>query len=240
MTLNEILVQAVREAQTAAQNAANAYAKLDRRFLNEAGLQDAAQRLAAPAIQTAEAAKARGFAAIDEACAQLDNAEQEQAAARAVDTGYLYRLEAKMRLLDAVDVKRQTDATLKALFAEYANDPVALAMIEARVGSMRAVNVAPADNRGKLQKHLQDVVKSGFERCINKCVEGEALSPHNLGTGAIFGRASEIDAFCDYCGRQDAYFSIDDVSIWEQVRQQGRSTGETGTFNMNFKGVREH
>lgn len=238
MTLNEILVQAVREAQTATQNAANAYAKLDRRFLNEAGLQDAAQRLAAPAIQTAEAAKMRGFAAIDEACAQLDTAAQELAAARAVDTGYLYRLEAKMRLLDTVDVKRQTDETLKAMFAEYANDPIALDMIVARVGAMRAVNVAPADTRGKLQQHLQDVVKSGFERCINKCVAGEVLDPHNLANGAIFGRASEIDAFCDYCARQDAYFSVDDISVWEMVRQQSRNPG--GEFHMNFKSVREN
>lgn len=245
MDLNMELIKAVREAQNATQKAQNEFSETARRYsLTPTGKENEAARLFGASRAEAEAAKAKGFAAIDQKCAELDAQEQAAAERRNADTEYLNRLETKLRIFSGIDAQEQSDATLKAFFAEFADDPMAIAAINKAVGSpMRAVNIVPADNTGMRQKHLQEIVKPSFERTINKAGALTASTSDlagDLATAAVFGNKSEIDAFCTYCTEQDADFSLDDVEVWKKIRGERAQNQQAndGAFHMSFTGVR--
>lgn len=238
MDLKMTLIQRVREAQTATTNAAAEFGKVTAGYdLTHAGKEQQAQALFGAAQSVAVAARDAGFAAIDAKITELNAQEQSAAAARMADNGYLERLETKLRMLTRMEADKMPDDVLKAYFAEFANDPIAINSIEKYFKhSMRGANIAPENTTGKRQEHLSTVVRAAFERAINRA--GAELPPvHDLATGAIFGHESEIEGFISYVQKQNDDFSLDDLSIWEDVRGQSNPAAEDIHFGFAFRNV---
>lgn len=214
MNFNVNLAACIGEAEHATEKATQELVKVTQRYdLTPDGIEGERQRLYAVATQTAEAAKARGVELIDAKIAELDAAEVKAAERRAADTDYMKRLEMKLHMIGSVDTQTIDDATLKALFAEFANDPLAIQMIRAAVPGGRSVRIEPANVNGQKQAHLQDV-KKAFLRAMDKAAA--YISPADLASGRIAWR-EEVEALRAYIVAQNEDFSKPDAEVWAAV-----------------------
>ena len=214
MDFNVSLAACIETAEHATEAATKELVKITRRYdLTPDGIEGERQRLYAAAKEKADAAKASGLEMIGAKIAELDAAEVKAAERRAADTDYMNRLQMKLNMIGGVDLQTMDDTTLKALFAEFANDPLAIAMIRNAIPGGRSVRIEPANDNGKKQQHLQDF-KNAFIRAMDKA--SAYISPSELASGVIPWR-SEVEALRAYIVAQNGDFSKNDAEVWAAV-----------------------
>lgn len=216
MALGVSLAACIEESQHAAEKATRELIKVMQRYeLTPGGAEGERQRLYAEVAETAAAAKTKAGELIEQAIAAKDAAEIKAAETRAQDTEYMNRLQIKLKMIGGIDLEEIEidNNTLKALFAEFANDPLAIALIRKAIPGGRSVWIEPGNDRGTVQKHLRDV-KAAVFRAIDK---GSAyISPADLESGVIPWK-SEVDALRNYLALQNESFSKNDAEIWAAV-----------------------
>ena len=214
MDFNVSLAACLATAEHATEAATKELIKVTQRYdLSPDGIEAERVKLYAEATAKAEAAKKSGVELIDAKIAELDAAELDAAERRAADGDYLNRLQMKLQMIGGVDLQTQDDATLRAVFAEFANDPLAIAMIRNAIPGGRSVRIEPANENGKKQKHLQDF-KAAFIRAMDKA--SAYISPSELESGVIPWR-SEVEALRAYIVAQNEDFSKNDAEVWAAV-----------------------
>ncbi len=160
---------------------------------------------------------------------ELDADEAKLAEVRAMDLDYLTRLNLKMENMEKLlhknvgaDGKITLDGLddsmtkqMKTYFSEFQNDPIAVALIQERLGG-HGVVVAPEDNSKKRQKHLQAVLV-----VFNKIADMAGGIIGTRGVSEVQDVAAltrdEEEAFVNYCMGQNADFSQDDATLIEQL-----------------------
>ena len=240
MSLKNTLISCVREAQNATQEAAQKFDNLTKTYqLSQDGRTAEAKRYYQASQTAAEAAKARGLAAIQAKASEIDSQESARQQQRNGDAAYLNRLEAKLRILSRVDLGDVEKKDLREMFAEFADDPVAISAISKTCGRIQAGGIIPENNRGKRQLHLLGTVANGFIHACNRA-GAELPTWADLATGVVLGHQSEIDAFISYCEKQNDEFSLDDMDVWAAVRSGGDpAQGEAEpVFGFQFRTVR--
>lgn len=223
MDLRNELVAGVKKTAAATDKAAQELDRVKRQYdLTESGIREQSITIYAGANALAEQTKAAGLAAIEAKCAEIDAQEQAAADRRATDTGYMQRLHAKLEIAKGIDVTdlqgrdvmKENVTNLQILFSEFANDPLAVALIKHTLGENKTFFFLPDNSCGELQTHLRKIVKPLFERAIEAArTSGET-------------RAAEIDAFCRYCAAQDESFSRSDMAIWNADYEQRKAAGQ--------------
>ena len=162
MNLNSFLVTCVNEGLTATDAATREFERVKGFYqMTPEGVAEQRNRLFTAARERADAAKARGLAAIETKVAEIDEQEKAVAARRATDTDYLNRLEQKLRLAAGLDV---SDDELTVFFAEFEDDEIARAAIEKQFGGNKAFHFKPNSGKGQRQQHIRDVVRVLFEK----------------------------------------------------------------------------
>jgi len=224
MSLNTELISAVREGQQATDRAAVELDRVRRMYqMTAEGVQEQANKLFSSARAVADAAREKGLAAIEAAAAALDAQEQKEGQRRAADTDYLARLESKLRIAQSMgEIEKDDRARLADFFAEFANDPISVAVIEKILGPSKAFFFLPENAAGQRQQHLKGAVKTLFERAMN-----EAGCDPACFTANGDARAAEINAFISYCQRQSADFSRPDKEVWQEIYSQTKKDGTT-------------
>lgn len=223
MSLNNELIAAVREGAQATDHAAAELERVRQMYrMTPEGVKEQAARLFKASREVADAAKARGLAAIEQACVTLDAEEQAEGERRAADTDYLARLESKLRLAQNMGDNLTDDdrARMKTLFAEFSGDPLAVAVIRKTLGENKAFFFLPDDNTGKRQQHLKTAVKKLFGRAMDKA----GCDPASYGT-RFEARNAELDAFCAYCNAQSEDFSRPDREVWGELYEKRKQDG---------------
>ena len=174
-----------------------------------------------------DAGKAEGVSAIGAKVAELNEAERREAQLRAIDTDYLKRLDMKLDTISrlmSVDVSPSgkatiespnlSDDTLRSYFAEFVDDPIAIAAIMEKLGA-RGVAIVPADNTGKRQEHLSKV-QGVFSMIMDRtCNIGDAGVSEAQNVDS-FGKQEE-DAFVAYCRAQDPDFALPDEDVFDSA-----------------------
>ena len=214
MDFNVSLAACIETAERATEAATKELIKVTQRYdLSPDGTEGERAKLYAEATAKAEAAKKSGLEMIETKIAELDAAEVKAAERRAADTDYMNRLQMKLQMIGSVDLQTQDDATLRSIFAEFANDPFAIALIRNAIPGGRSVRIEPANENGKKQKHLQDF-KAAFIRAMDKA--SAYISPSELESGVIPWR-SEVEALRAYIVAQNEDFSKNDAEVWAAV-----------------------
>lgn len=217
-TVTESLAGTITQTQAAAERCTRELIKVCKRYdLTPAGAEGERQRLYADVITTQEQAEARAAELIDAEIAAVDAEEQRAAERRAADTEYMHRLQMKINMIGSVDIQKLNDATIRAMFEEFTDDPLAIEMIRAAIPGGRTVRIEPANSCGKAQAHLQEV-KKAIIRAIRKA--GEYISPEDLESGNIPFK-SEVDALTAYILAQTETFSKDDATTWAGLVKNG-------------------
>ena len=239
MDLNSVLIGCVREAQRATDKAATELDRVRHMYMmTDEGVAQQRNQLFTAARETADAAKERGLEAIDATRAELDALEQREGERRAADTEYMTRLESKLRIAQGMGPmtdKEADTARLKVLFAEFADDPLAVSVIRHTLGGEKSFFFLPDDDTGKRQKHLETAVKTLFEKAMRQA----GCDPASFNVNPE-SRAAECDAFCAYALAQDAHFSMDDREVWNATTAKLREEGkpDAPAFAMAVMGLR--
>ena len=233
MSLNTDLIIAVREAQQATDRAAVELARVKNMYqMTPAGVAEQSHKLFSAARETADAAKERGLAAIDNAIAALNQQEQAESARRAADLEYMQRLESKLRIAQNMGEMTDKDSDrdrLKILFSEFAGDPLAVAVIRQTLGAEKSFFFLPEDQTGNRQQHLETAVKKLFERAMNEA----GADPASYSAGAD-ARAAEVNAFVEYCKKQSTDFSRPDSEVWQEIREQRAKDGTAAAVRFDM------
>ncbi len=182
---------------------------------------------------TAASVKAEMAAEVKGAVQALDEADTKNIESRNLDVDYLQRLNVKLdTVCKAVGITpigiTQPDALdhewLKAFFAEYNDDPVAIQLIKARLRSLAynpndpEKSILPTDKTGKAQIHWK-AIEVVFDHVVD--VLANSLGEHGLAKGDSYNQFYEdmADAFVEYVSRTDEneYLPYDDVTIYEKI-----------------------
>ena len=222
MDLRTELIKAVRDGQQATNRAAYELDRVRKMYeMTDAGIATQRDKLFAAAREVADAAKARGLAAIDAKVDELDVHEQAEGARRAADTDYMQRLESKLRIAQGMgEIKQEDRDRLKTLFSEFAGDPLAVAVIKNTLGEEKSFYFLPEDNTGKRQDHIKTAVKKLFERAMDEA----GCNPASFSANPA-ARVAEVDAFIEYCNRQDPDFSRPDREVWQELYNARKVAG---------------
>lgn len=152
---------------------------------------------------------------------ELDSRERHEFEVRSLDTDYTAKLNSKIDVVSRlIPPGSATPAGvdidyLKAYFAEFADDPIAIKAISNRFG-MAAVRFLPEDSSGKLQRHLLDVF---YVFTLVAKQTTEVVLPHGVGQTvdvSLFTKGVE-DAFIAYCLAQDSDFSLNDIELIQEL-----------------------
>lgn len=180
------------------------------------------RRIIAEAAEKVETLKAEGAAAIAEKVDALNAEEASRAETRAADTEYLQRLQTKLDMTAALIRKSVTadgvleqkntpnmpKETLKAIFAEFANDPLAIALLNERF-PMLALEIAPQDDTGKARRHLTTQIQPVFVYLMDQIgkMPARGATMENDAPAYNFAKA-EAAAFLLYLQKQDDNFTM--------------------------------
>ena len=182
---------------------------------------------------TAESVKAEMDAEVNEAVKALDEVDTRNIESRNLDVDYLQRLGIKLdTIVKTVGISPTGVANpdvldhdwLKAFFAEYTDDPVAIQLIKARLGSFAynpndpEKSILPSDKTGKAQIHLK-ALNTVFGSVVD--VLAKSLGEHGLAKGDSYNKFFEdqADAFIKYVSAQDEndYLPYDDIAVYEKL-----------------------
>ena len=214
MSMNLELVKIIRETQYASEKCTRELIKVREQYgLTDAGVEGAKQSLYDAVIVTQKESESRAAGLIDSKITELDAAEVQEVERRGKDIDYMNRLQTKINMIGSVDLQKITDETLKAIFAEFENDPFAIEMLRAAIPTGRTVRIEPVNSNGKKQDHLQDVKKAVL-RAISKA--GAYISIPDLESGNIPWK-EETDALVAYIMEQSEDFSKNDAEVWDAV-----------------------
>lgn len=236
MSLKNDLIAAVRAAMDATNRAAYELDRVTKMYMmTPEGIAEQRNKLFTEARGKADAAKQRGFAAIDAACATLDEQENAESARRAADVNYLARLEQKLNLAKGMgEIKQEDRPKLAELFKEFVGDPLSVTVIRNTLGADKAFYFLPNSNTGDRQQHLKTVVKKLFEKAMDKA--GCNPASYSVNPAA---RQAECGAFIDYCNAQDEYFTLPDREVWQRIYDARPADGSAAApeFDLRMMGL---
>lgn len=236
MDLRTELINAAREGLQAADKAAGELNRIKGFYkMTPDGVQEQADRLFKEARTVADAAKARGLAAIDNKIAELDAQEKAEGQRRAGDLAYMQRLSEKLKIAQNMgEISPEDRDKVKDLFAEFAGDSLSVAVIRNTLGGEKAFFFLPEDNTGKRQEHIKGTVKTLFIKAMDEAGADPAAFTSNPDA-----RAAEVNAFCEYCRRQDADFSRPDREVWQELYNARREAAalDAVKFDLRMMGL---
>lgn len=169
----------------------------------------------------------QGLAIIDKIIEETNTAERKEAERRAKDTEYTRRLNDKIEIVKGLaakpDVSRGEIDALQISLAEFENDTLSIALIDAAVagipGAARFRTAIPANHNGEHQASMEKLKKL-FSRAMSD-TEATVKSGSGMDTSANMDYAQDLaNAFKAYCVFQSADMSGDPAAVWAAVMQK--------------------
>jgi hypothetical protein len=192
--------------------------------LSEDGKKRKIDQISSRLAAESETAKTHINSIIDEKINALDQKEKEILINRYSDFAYQNRLRVKLENIAGTDLEKIDTELLRHYFAEFDDDPIAIAKIRGIVGgSLTLVSVLPADKRGERQERL-----ANFKNDVWALIR-------NMSDLSAAGMSSTIAIFknrIDYLKNQDEDFSIPDSVVAQNMKS-------SGSFNFGFKHISE-
>lgn len=169
----------------------------------------------------------QGLGIIDRIIEDTNAAERKEAERRAKDTEYTRRLNDKIEIVKLLAAKpevsrKQIDA-LQISLAEFENDTLSIALIDAAVagipGAARFRTAIPANHNGEHQASMEKF-KMLFSRAMSDA-EATVKSRSGMDTSANKDYAHDlVTAFGAYCLYQSPNMSSDPAAVWLTVMQK--------------------
>lgn len=153
--------------------------------------------------------------------AKIDDEEYKMQEQRAKDTFYQSRLQTKINNACSIDLQKVDVNSLKAMFSEFKDDPIAIELICAKVNDIRLGAFIPDNNLGKRQKHLQAVAQRVIW-ALQKAGEFNSREDKNGYRRKGADPNSRIDAVKEYIVAQNEDFSLDDATVLADLVKKGK------------------